>query len=82
MPDELLGRVALRGAAHVTDRNSIVSGQRRNSAAEFPYFFGRAVAEMFQMPHLSIRDIFWIGRTQEIVSSLSGRRCSAHYRPP
>ena len=65
MPNELLGRAAPRGAAHVTDRNSIVSGQRRNPVAEFPYFFARAVAEMFQMPHLSIRDIFWIGRPRE-----------------
>jgi hypothetical protein len=55
----------LRGGAPVTDHNSIVSGQRRTSALEFPYFFGRAVAELFQMPHLSIRDIFWIGGSRE-----------------
>jgi hypothetical protein len=65
MPDELRGRVMVRGGARVTDHNSIVSGQRRTSALEFPYFFGRAVAELFHIPHLSIRDIFWIGGSRE-----------------
>ncbi len=65
MPDELRGQVTLRGAAPVTNRSSSVSGQRHTSAVEFPYFFGRAVAELFQMPHLSIRDIFWVGGSRE-----------------
>ena len=65
MPDELRGQVTPRGAAPVANRNSSVSGQRHTSAVEFPYFFGRAVAELFQMPHLSIRDIFWMGGSRE-----------------
>jgi hypothetical protein len=65
MPDELLGRAMLRGGETVTHRNRLASGQRRNSIAEFPYFFGRAAAELFQIPHLSIRDIFWIGGPRE-----------------
>jgi len=68
MPDELLGRALLRGteaARSVAGKELIPSGQRSNSVAEFPYFLGRAAAELLKMPHLSIRDIFWVGRSRE-----------------
>lgn len=61
MPAEMLGRVTPQGSELPARNPPIVSGQRSDSVAEFPYFFGRAVAELFEMPHLSIRDIFWIG---------------------
>ena len=68
MPDELLGRVPLRGvesADSIEDNELISPAQGNNSVAEFPYFLGRAAAELFKMPHLSIRDIFWVGRPRK-----------------
>ena len=68
MPEELLGRDRLQGAAL---SESPAAGERGPSApsghslAEFPYFLGQAVAEYFEMPHLSIRDIFSVGRARE-----------------
>jgi transcriptional regulator with XRE-family HTH domain len=64
MPDDLLGRLSLRGVetteAAVSDE-LITSGQSSDSLAEFPYFLGQAAAEYFKMPQLSIRDIFSFG---------------------
>jgi hypothetical protein len=65
MPDELRGAVLFHGS-HTSESakpsESIASGQHSNSVAEFPYFLGRAAAELLKMPHLSIRDVFWVGR--------------------
>ena len=60
MPDELLrpGHASRRHTRHRPQLDCVWATP--HSAAEFPYFFGRAVAEIFQMPHLSIRDIFWM----------------------
>jgi len=65
MPDGLRGRTILPDAESLTTRQTTWSWQRSNSVVEFPYFFGRAAADLFQMPHLSIRDIFWIGGRRE-----------------
>lgn len=65
MPDELRGRAGLGERESLTSRETTPAPERRNSLAEFPYFFGRAAADLFQMPHLSIRDIFWIDGPRE-----------------
>ena len=56
IPDEFLDRAAPRPPLpneHVRPHRPLL---------EFPYFFGRAAAALFQMDHLSIRDLFWTGR--------------------
>jgi len=58
MPEGLLGRI---GEPRLSDE---VSSSGGDTVAQFPYFFGRAVAELFKMDHLSIRDLFWIGSPQ------------------
>jgi hypothetical protein len=57
MPDHLLGRTSPEnGPGNVSDSRipSIV--------AEFPYSFGQAAAEFFNLDHLSLRNLFWMGR--------------------
>lgn len=64
MPDELLGRVSpqdVEPAEAAGGDELISSGQSSDSLAEFPYFLGQAAAQYFQMPQLSIRDIFSFG---------------------
>jgi hypothetical protein len=68
MPEELLGRAQVQGAALTespADGGRSPSARSGHSPAEFPYFLGRAAAEYFEMPHLSIRDIFSVGRARE-----------------
>ena len=57
MPDDLLGRATSRDQPAV--ENSSASPA---VLAELPYAFGRAAAELFHMDHLSIRDLFAMGR--------------------
>lgn len=57
IPDELMGRAKPSGIEVAMTRPPMSS---RQHFAEFPYYFGGAAAELLQMPHLSIRDIFWM----------------------
>jgi hypothetical protein len=60
MPDDLLAQVNPASFQAATARGPAASQEGGNALAEFPYFFSSAVAELLKMPHLSIRDIFWI----------------------
>lgn len=62
MPDELLARADPTGVKSKHTPERTLQG---NTLAELPYFFGRAAAEFLRMAHLSIRDIFWIGRPRK-----------------
>jgi hypothetical protein len=60
MPDELLDRTTPSHIRPHEGREPFSSGHDKNILAQFPYFFGRAAAELFKMDHLSIRDVFSI----------------------
>ncbi len=57
MPTEFL-------TGHAIPRNANPESQNRPVLAQFPYSLGRAAAELFRMNHLSIRDLFSVGRQQ------------------
>lgn len=59
IPDELLAQGQTPGFS--ATRSPSVPGER--ILAEFPYFFGRIVAEYLRLGHISIRDLFLIGDT-------------------
>ncbi len=65
MPDELLGRAKQLHLASPTGQDDAPSAQIGTPVAQFPYFFGGAAAELLKLPHLSIRDIFWIEGPRE-----------------
>jgi len=65
MPDELLERIAPVGFQSHAARAPVASVQEEAALPEFPYFFGGAAAELLKLPHLSIRDIFWIESPRE-----------------
>lgn len=65
MPDELLGRAKPLHLAATTDEDHVASAQTATAVAEFPYFFSAAVADLLNLPHLSIRDIFWVQGPRE-----------------
>jgi transcriptional regulator with XRE-family HTH domain len=65
MPDELMGRAKPLHLESASDQNTAPSIQSETAVAEFPYFFGGVAAELFNLPHLSIRDIFWVKGPRE-----------------
>jgi transcriptional regulator with XRE-family HTH domain len=65
MPDELLGRAKPFHLESASDRDRTPSVESETAVAEFPYFFGSAVAELLNLPHLSIRDVFWVKGPRE-----------------
>ena len=65
MPDELLGRPKPLNLASATGESDAPAAQSERIVAEFPYFFGAAVAELLNLPHLSVRDIFWVEAPRE-----------------
>ena len=64
MPDELLTRRPLHPAS-VPDQDTSSSIQSDTVVAEFPYFFGDVAAEILHLPHLSLRDVFWVEGPRE-----------------
>jgi hypothetical protein len=60
IPDELLGRVKSFSHTSMTGGDDASATQIVKVMAQFPYFFGPAVAELLSLPHLSVRDIFWV----------------------
>jgi hypothetical protein len=65
MPDELRdGAVPSNLATARSDRGPS-STPHRETAAVFPFIFGRAAGEFLKMEHLSIRDIFWMGHAKK-----------------
>ena len=65
MPDELLGRAKPFHLESASDRDRTPSVESETAVAEFPYFFGSVVAELLNLPHLSIRDVFWVKGPRE-----------------
>jgi transcriptional regulator with XRE-family HTH domain len=65
MPDELLGRAKPRYDLSTTGEGDASATQMETTVAEFPYFFGAAAAEILNLPHLSVRDIFWVAGPRE-----------------
>jgi len=65
MPDELLGRARPLHLASTADEGNAAPSRTESAVAEFPYFFGAAVADLLNLPHLSIRDIFWVQGPRE-----------------
>lgn len=61
MPDAMRGRVTLHNVDNPSGRETDSPPKRGPVSIEFPHVFATAAARLFQMPHLSIRDIFWIG---------------------
>jgi len=60
MPQELQERVTPEPSRY---DGRPFSSSENPARAEFPYLFGRAAAELFRMNHLSIRDLFSIGKS-------------------
>jgi hypothetical protein len=65
MPDELIGRAKPLHLASASGPDKTPSIQPETVVAEFPYFFGGVAAELLNLPHLSIRDIFWVEGPRE-----------------
>jgi transcriptional regulator with XRE-family HTH domain len=65
MPDELLRRAKPLHLDSMSDQDIAPSVQSETAVAEFPYFFGGVAAELLNLPHLSIRDIFWVEEPRE-----------------
>jgi len=65
MPDELLERAKPLHLASTTAEDDAPPTQPETEVAEFPYFFGVAVADLLNLPHLSMRDIFWVEGPRE-----------------
>ena len=65
MPDELLERAKPLHLASATAQDDAPPSQTERAIAEFPYFFGATVADLLNLPHLSIRDIFWVEGPRE-----------------
>jgi transcriptional regulator with XRE-family HTH domain len=65
MPDELLRRVKPFHLASPTGQDDAPATQIETPVADFPYFFSSAAAELLKLPHLSIRDIFWVEGPRE-----------------
>jgi transcriptional regulator with XRE-family HTH domain len=65
MPDELLGRARPLHLVSTADDGDAAPSQTETAVAEFPYFFSAAVADLLNLPHLSIRDIFWVQGPRE-----------------
>jgi transcriptional regulator with XRE-family HTH domain len=65
MPDQFLGRAKPLDLESISDQDIAPSVQSETAVAEFPYFFGGVAAELLNLPHLSIRDIFWVEGPRE-----------------
>jgi len=65
MPDELLGRAKPLHLASASDQDIAPYIQSETAVAEIPYFFEGVAAELLHLPHLSIRDIFWVEGPRE-----------------
>jgi hypothetical protein len=65
MPDELVGRSGPSGVAFAPDQDENPPLQSDDAVAEFPYFFGDAVAELLKLPRLSIRDVFLVSQSTD-----------------
>lgn len=58
IPDGLSNR-----ASGVSERGRASRSSEKSLLAELPYFFGRAAAEYFKMPRMSLRDLFSAGNS-------------------
>ena len=66
MPDELTGTSqTARSRIACQTRTWLRPIQSETAVAEFPYFFGGVAAQLLNLPHLSIRDIFWVEGPRE-----------------
>jgi transcriptional regulator with XRE-family HTH domain len=65
MPDELLGRAKPLHLASAMAEDRAPSAPIETAVAEFPYFLAKSVADLLNLPHLSIRDIFWLEGPRE-----------------